>query len=598
MKKNGRDNLINEYKLWTLKVQENYLKDDLSEIEGDDEKIYNRFCRDMTFGTSGLRNLMEAGPNRINPPVIARATLGLSRYLKDNFDSPSCIIAYDTRLHSRELAETALKVLSANQIKAQIFSEPTPVPVLSFAIRHLGVSSGIMITASHNPREYNGYKVYDRHGNQIEEKTAAELERYIGACGYFEDVSCDSGTSDPAGHDSFSGSVKDAYMTALAETLEKANLRHRGQMADRLKICYTPLHGAGRDYVLPVLKALGFSEPVTVDAQMVHDGAFPTCPKPNPENEESFSEALKACYMEREEGRSLPDIILATDPDSDRLGVCSLENGQYVRLTGDEVGVLLLDFIIRRRTVSFESGADSDGKSNSDIYSGSAHLSGKSFGHPVAFKSYVSTPLAERIAAASGVEMRNVFTGFKNIAFGIEKLKQEGREEDFIFGYEESIGYLTGNYTRDKDGILAAAMVALLAEELKERGLTLQERLAEIYEEFGFLRSRSDSVKFDSEREREKINRIMDNLFKGKLRADFKAAGYAVKKETCFRENKMYMADLEGGHRVILRPSGTELRLKMYVFAEGRDAADMNARADGILNLVRTFCESSGGRNY
>ena len=541
-----------EYTRWRGENLPEDLAAELMQIAEDPDEIYDRFCRDMAFGTSGLRGKMGAGTNRINSVVLRKATLGIARYLTERYEAPAVVIGYDTRVNSRDYAQSVAEVYAARGVTAYIFAEPTPVPVVSFAVRHLGINGGIMLTASHNTKEYNGYKVYDHFGNQIDELKASLIEEYINE----EDPFCWQDGQKQGQVIAMDGSVKEAYLEAVkAETLWWDEPEMCLAALAELKVCYTPLNGSGFSYVMSTLENLGVKNIDVVRSQQEPDGNFPTCPSPNPENDHVYDEAFRQCESED----SLPDIIIATDPDSDRLGLVVQMNGEYVHLSGNQVGELMFDYVCRCHSMG---------------------VCGRNLsGNKVAFKSFVSSPLAEEIGRSYGVEVRNVFTGFKNIVREIELMKAAGREDDFLFAFEESLGYLYGDYTRDKDGIMAAQMVCLMAAEQKAAGSNLVQRLEEIYGRYGHTESIATSIVYKQEKDREIMARMMEELFGGKLKR-MQREDAAVLKEFCYRHQKMYCADLAGGHRVIVRPSGTELKMKIYIFAKGQsrdEAIDMAA---------------------
>lgn len=552
-----------EYTRWQGENIPEDLAAELAQMAGDADEIYDRFCRDMAFGTSGLRGKMGAGTNRINSVVLRKATLGIARYLTERYEAPAVVIGYDTRINSREYAQSVAEVFAARGVTACIFGEPTPVPVVSFAVRHLGINGGIMLTASHNTKEYNGYKVYDHFGNQIDELKASLLESYINE----EDSFCWAPAEKQGEVITLDGSVKAAYLEALKKhTLWWDEPEVCRRALAELEVCYTPLNGSGFSYVMDTLGNLGVRKTSVVSSQQAADGNFPTCPSPNPENDQAYDEAFRQC----EAAGSCPDIIIATDPDSDRLGLVVQMNDGYVHLSGNQVGELMFDYVCRCH---------------------SAGVCGRNLeGNKVAFKSFVSSPLAEEIGRAYGVEVRNVFTGFKNIAREIEQMKAAGREDDFLFAFEESLGYLYGDYARDKDGVAAAQMVCLMAAEQKAAGSSLGQRLEEIYSRYGYTESITSSIVYKQEKDRGKMAAMIEELFCGKLKRSQRQDA-AVLKEFCYRHQKMYCADLAGGHRVIVRPSGTELKLKIYIFAKGQSRDEAIDMAAELCSWARNVLE-------
>ena len=561
-----------EYTRWTAQKLPEDLAAELEEIRGNENEIYDRFCKDIAFGTSGMREKMGAGSNRINSVTLRKASRGIGKYLREAHEHPALVIAYDTRINSREYAAGVAEVFAKEGIEVFLFDEPTPVPVLSFAVREMQLCCGIMITASHNPKEYNGYKVYDRFGNQIDEKNAAIAESYIKEINPFTDSAAENTSAEPAAVRTVPKDLKERYLQALEENTPFPRERETvKESLRRLRICYTPLNGSGRPYVLETLKRLGMKAEniLEVESQKLADGNFTTCASPNPEYVEAFNEALKLCETGAEEGEK-PQLILATDPDSDRLGVmCLNEEGAYVRLSGNQTGELLFDYICRCRLSRNEAGAEQ-----------------KEQKEWVAFKSFVSSPLTEEIGRSYGVKVKNVFTGFKNIACEMERIKrrcENGGNEEFLFGFEESLGYLCGDYTRDKDGVMAARLVCLAAAELLVEDKTLYTRLRELYEKYGYMAAMPFSVQYAGERDRRKAEKIIAGLFAGKLKSE------KIIKEFCYREKEMYCAELAGGHRLIVRPSGTEPKLKVYIFARGESASEADENAQEIKACTERF---------
>lgn len=552
-----------EYTKWNAVPLPQDLKAELDEIDGNYDEIWDRFCKDIAFGTSGLRGKMGAGTNRINSVVIRKASMGVAKYLTERYEKPGLVIGFDTRINSREYAASAAEVFAEKGVDAFIFSHPVPVPLLSFAVRFLGLNGGIMITASHNTKEYNGYKVYDHVGNQIDNSKAEIIEDYIKRQDPFEKTTF---RGEGSGRVSVLAEEAElAYLEAInRNTLFWDNSEKCKEALGDLSVCYTPLNGTGLKYVTETLDTLGVGTVQVVESQKEPDGSFPTCPSPNPENDAAFSEALKICKDNRY------DVILATDPDSDRMGAAVLTDDGYCKLSGNQVGELMFDYILR---------CLSAGEGGRKLRKGM-----------VAFKSFVSSPLAEKIGQAYGVQVKNVFTGFKNIVYEVEKLKETGHEDDFVFGFEESLGYLYGNYTRDKDGVMACRMMCLMAGEQKAKGSDLCRRLEEIYEEYGYIESITTEIYYRQEKDKEKMTRTMTFLFSGELkkRPEWEKT---IKKEFCYRRQNMYMADLAGGNRLIVRPSGTELKLKIYIFAGGKTRDEAVDTASKLCSLARKTLE-------
>lgn len=587
---------LQEYARWQKQELPEDLAAELALARKDEGELQDRFCRVMRFGTSGLRGKMGVGTNRINSIILSKATRAISRYLTERYESPAMVIGYDTRHNSREYADGIAQEFARSGIRCYLFAEPTPVPVVSFAIRQLGLNGGVMITASHNTKEYNGYKVYDHFGNQIDDRKAALIEQYMEAePTFWEGVPKDLTEAQKEGTISFlEEDIKEAYLAALErETLWwNEDIVHCKKALGGLRICYTPLNGSGRDYVLAALERVGVREILRVESQDAPNGDFPTCPSPNPEYPETFAEALRTAgsAAEREDrenhgngvlpqetktasagsakdARRWPDLLLATDPDSDRLGVMVRHEGAYRHLSGNQVGELLFDYVCRVHAAGVRGRTLDKNK--------------------VMMKSIVSSPLTEDIAGRYGVRVKNVFTGFKNIAAQIECLNRQEEAGAFLFGFEESLGYLYGDYTRDKDGVMAAQLVCLAAAEAREQDKTLIDRLREIYEDYGYLATRNVSVYYQKEQGRQKTRRIMEGLFADGLKPD----GFAIKKELCYRNPPFYCADLVDATRIIVRPSGTEPKLKTYIFCRGKSEQEAEDAAEAICRRMRNKWE-------
>lgn len=551
------------------------LRAEMEGIKDKKDEIYDRFCRDIAFGTSGLRGKMGAGTNRINTIVIRRATKGVADYICSKYKTAKVIIGFDTRRNSREYAEEAAEVLSRYGIDVYVFDRPVPVPLVSFSIRRMSARAGIMITASHNPKEYNGYKVYDHFGNQIDDRKARLIEKYIGRHAYFEGKQniadepedqaglCEGkspgepgGEVRPWGEELYRDYIEAVKSQALYWSENEEEVKRA--LSD-LKVVYTPLNGAGGSFALKIFQNLGVRNLTIVNEQWEQNGDFPTCPAPNPENEKTFEKALGYCAPDT-------DIIIATDPDSDRMGVMARKDGKFCRLTGDQAGILMLEYV---------------------CWCHGNRIGSKNMrGQKIVYKSFVSSPFAEDIARRYRVMVKNVPTGFKNIAFEMEQLKEAGREKDFLFGFEESLGYLYGDYTRDKDGILALQMICLMAACLKARGIGLWDKLEEMYRHYGYAESKAVSVEFHAEKDRKKIETLMDDLFHGKL-SELMGEHLTVDASHCCED--MFRAFLPGGHQVIVRPSGTELKVKMYGFARGDSKQEALDNLDRLLKELYDF---------
>ncbi|MGN1412905.1 MAG: phospho-sugar mutase [Anaerovoracaceae bacterium] len=564
-----------EYTNWCMQVLSEELQCQLLEIKENEEEIYDRFCRGLTFGTSGIRGRMGVGTCRMNSVVVRRATQGIADYVSRRYAHPAIVISYDTRMHSEEYAYVAAETLAERGIDTWIMGEPQPVPLLSFAVRNMGLAGGIMITASHNPREYNGYKVYDHLGNQIDDEKARGIEACIESHGYFEKKERD-------------GEIRGQIRTVPQGVIEdyRKNISDRAvwwktdasecrKVLGNLSVIYTPLNGTGLAHVTEILRRLGMRDLEVVECQTEGDGQFATCPSPNPENRKAFAEAEKLAKKRIAEGRKPADLLLATDPDSDRMGVMVRDGSEYVLLSGNQAGELIFDYLC-------------------DAVGGPE---GKNLEHRIVYKSLVSSPLADRIGQVRGVTVENTLTGFKNIARKMEQLRQAGREEDFLFGFEESHGYLYGTYTRDKDGVMACQLICLAAGCCMEEKLTLMEKLDQLHETYGYMETRAGALHFQREKDRQVMADIMAELFAGSLQTVW---GLPVDMDRTYEKESVFQGTVktrdasgeEGRcrqHRFVIRPSGTELKLKSYVFAEGQDQEAASEAADAILKELTAW---------
>ena len=535
------------YRLWLDRADES-LQAELKAMEGHPDKIEDAFYRDLAFGTGGLRGVIGAGTNRMNVHVVGKASQGLADYLNAEGGAPSVVIGYDSRINSELFAKTAAGVFAANGIRVNVWPELLSVPTVSYAVRRLGASAGVMITASHNPSKYNGYKVYGPDGCQITTEVAKAVLARIDAIDVFDGVK----TSD-FGTGVADGSIRYIESTVLDDFIAeiKGQSVLFGDAVDRdVAIVYTPLNGTGLKPVTRVLAESGFTNITVVEEQRNPDGNFPTCPYPNPEIREAMELGLK--YAERTHA----DLLLATDPDCDRCGIAvRTDAGDYQLLTGNEVGLLLLDFICAQRAKH-----------------------GKMPKRPVFVKTIVTMDLAEKIAAHYGVETVNVLTGFKFIGEVIGRLEKQGRADDYVLGFEESYGYLTGTYVRDKDGVDAAFMICEMFAFYKTRGVSLLDRLNEIYRDYGYCLNTLHSYEFPGSEGMQRMQGIMAGFHRG--------VGAIAGREVLRVED--YSAGLNGLPKsdvlkyfigdgsVVVRPSGTEPKLKLYisVTAADRDSAE------------------------
>ena len=554
---------LEDYKRWAAaELEDPDLTRELKEIAGDDEQIKDRFAVALKFGTAGLRGVLGAGTNRMNIYVVRQATQGLANWVKTQGGSQSVAISYDSRINSDVFAKTAACVLAANGIHVRIYDALMPVPALSFATRYYKANAGIMITASHNPAKYNGYKAYGPDGCQMTDDAAAivyaEIQKtdvLTGAKRIPFEEGLSSGMIQYVGED---------CKEALYDAIKARSVRPGLCKTAGLKLVYSPLNGSGLVPVTRVLHDIGIDDITIVPEQQYPDGRFPTCPYPNPE----IFEALKLGLELAEKNGA--DLMLATDPDADRVGIAiRCPDGSYELVSGNEVGVLLLDYICQGRIEKGTMPAN-----------------------PVAVKSIVSTPLADAVAKSYGVEMRNVLTGFKWIGDQIARLEAAGQVDRFIFGFEESYGYLAGPYVRDKDAIIGSMLICEMAAYYRSIGSSIKERLEEIYAKFGRYLNKVDSFEFPGLSGMEKMAGIMDGL---RRNPPAEIGGYKVTSVTDYQDTEktglpkanVLIYALEGGATVVVRPSGTEPKIKTYFTTLGKDLAQAQAQKDRLAAALK-----------
>ena len=533
-----------EYNRWLEKANEE-LQIELRAM--DEAAIEDAFYRDLAFGTGGLRGTIGAGTNRMNVHVVAKASQGLSNYLLLTTKSPSVVIGYDSRIKSDVFARTAAGVFAANGVKVHIWPELLPVPTVSFAVRYLHASAGIMITASHNPSKYNGYKVYGSDGCQITKEAAKDILAQIDALDIFSDVHTSS--FDDGLKNGMIDYIDSAVLDSFIKEVKGQSVLFGDEIDRDVAIVYSPLNGTGLKPVTRVLEESGFTNITVVEEQRNPDGNFPTCPYPNPEIREAMELGLKYC---EETGA---DLLLATDPDCDRCGIAVRStSGNYTLLSGNEVGPLLLDYICNQR-----------------------QKHGKQPAHPVFIKTIVTMDLAEKIAEHYGVQTINVLTGFKFIGEQIGILEKHGRETDYICGFEESYGYLTGSYVRDKDAVNAAFMICEMFAYYRTRGKSLLEKLNEIYKEYGYCLNTLHSYEFPGSFGMEKMANIMSSFHEGlseigRMRVE-RTEDYSKGLNGLPASDvlKYYYRDPEVEGSVVIRPSGTEPKLKAYISVTAED---------------------------
>ena len=541
---------------------------ELKQMEGKPEKIEDAFYRSLSFGTGGLRGIIGAGTNRMNLYTVAQATQGAADYICAHFPEGKrrAAISYDSRIKSRLFAETAAQVLAANGVEVKIFSRLMPTPCLSFAVRRLSCCLGIMITSSHNPARYNGYKVYGADGCQITSQAAGEISERIGRLDVFRDVK--RMELEEAVKGKLISVIGEDIVTAYIEAVKAQSLLTEQTEACRdMAIVYTPLNGTGLEPVTRVLKEMGYFNVHLVKEQEQPDGTFPTCPYPNPEVPQAMDLGIALA------GRLKGELLLATDPDCDRVGIAVKDGkGGYQRLSANETGLLLLDYICSRR------------KENGTMPA-----------HPVMAKTIVTTALAETIAAHYGVQVVNLLTGFKYIGEYIGQLEAAGRESDFIFGFEESCGYLSGTYVRDKDGVNAALLICEMAAFYLARGESLLERLNRIYKAYGCCLETQHSYQFEGSAGARQMEEIM-KAFRAK---GANIRGLAVKQVLDYEQgleglpkSNVLKYVLEDGGTVILRPSGTEPKLKLYLSVSSRKKENLEEMERERAEAVERFMEN------
>ena len=520
------------------------------------EQTEDAFYRDLAFGTGGLRGVIGAGTNRMNIYTVAKATQGLADYLNKQREQPSVCIGYDSRIKSDVFARVAAGVFAANGVKVSIWPRLMPVPTVSFAVRHLGADAGVMITASHNPSKYNGYKVYGADGCQITTQAAAQVLAEIEKLDIFRDVH--TGSFEEYLEKGGISYIPEETYTAFVENVKAQSVLFGEEVNKDTAIVYSPLNGAGRWPVLRTLSEMGYTHVTVVAEQAEPDGNFPTCPYPNPEIREAMELGLQ--YAQRNNA----DLLLATDPDCDRVGIAvKNEKGEYVLLSGNETGILLLDYICSQRAKH-----------------------GKMPEKPVMVKTIVTMDLAERIAAHYGLETRNVLTGFKYIGEQIGLLEAQGQKERYVFGFEESYGYLTGTYVRDKDGVGGAYMICEMFSYYAARGIRLTDKLLELYREYGYCRNTLHSFQFEGSAGFAKMQRIMARFRQGipsfgGLRVE-KLLDYSLGLDGLPKSDVLKFL-LEGGCSLVVRPSGTEPKLKLYLSVTAEDAQAAAAIETSIL---------------
>ncbi len=551
------------------------LINELNSIKEDQKEIYERFYTDLKFGTAGLRGVIGAGTNRMNIYTVRRATQGLANFLNKKYKNPSVAISHDSRIKADLFAREAASVLAANGVKAYISNELQPTPVVSFAVRELKTQAGIMVTASHNPAKYNGYKCYGSDGCQMTDVNANAVFEEIEKVNYFgEDIKLVD--FDKAIESGMIEWISDDLYEKYLDNVQNQSVNPGVCEDSGLKVVYTPLNGAGNKLVRKILGRNGVKDIVIVTEQEMPDGNFTTCPYPNPEIKEALALGLELCEKEK------PDLLLATDPDSDRVGIAVKTDDGYRLMSGNETGIMLMNYILSCR------------KANGTLPE-----------NPVAVKTIVTSKLVDKVCEKYGCELKNVLTGFKYIGEQILLLEQKKEENRYVFGFEESYGYLAGSYVRDKDAVVASMLICEMAAYYRKQGKSLNEVMNELYDEFGYYYNKTEAFEFEGSEGMQKMADIMSAL---RNSHPSELAGFKVinvsdylnsyskdlvsgKQEVIdLPKSNVLSYSLEGGGAAIVRPSGTEPKIKVYITAVGK--SEDNAKdiaADMIDSVTKTL---------
>ena len=569
-------NIGTAYENWlkNAKDDEDLIRE-LESIAEDEHEKYERFYTELKFGTAGLRGIIGAGTNRMNIYTVRRATQGLANFLKSKYDNPSVAISHDSRIKADLFAREAARVLGANGVKVYISKELEPTPVVSFAVRELKTQAGIMVTASHNPAKYNGYKCYGSDGCQMTDVNANAVFDEICKVDYFNGdiklISFEEGLE--SGIIEFVG--EEVYESYLAKVQEQSV--HAGVCkGSGLKVVYTPLNGAGNKLVREIFKRIGVENVIVVPEQEMPHGNFTTCPSPNPEIKEALSLGLALCEKEQ------ADLLIATDPDSDRVGIAVKTEKGYRLMSGNETGIMLMNYVLSGR------------KENGTLPE-----------KPVAVKTVVTSKLVERVCEKYGCELKTVLTGFKYIGEQILHLEEKHEEYRYVFGFEESYGYLAGNYVRDKDAVVASMLICEMAAYYRTKGKSLNEVMNDLYDEFGYYFNKTEAFEFDGSAGMQRMADIMSKMRESHPK---EIAGYKVVVASDYLKSvtkdmvngteevidlpksNVLAYSLEGGGAAIVRPSGTEPKIKVYITAVGTSEKDARAIADNMIQaMVKTL---------
>ena len=568
------------YELWCQRATEDAdVVAELAAVAGNEAEIRDRFYRELAFGTGGLRGVIGAGSNRMNIYTVRKATQGLANYLKDRYASSAVAVSFDSRIKSDVFAREAACVLAAAGITVHLFPQLEPTPVLSYAVRYYGTQAGIMVTASHNPAKYNGYKCYGPDGCQMTDADAGDVLEYINKVDLFEDVH--TMAYDAAVEAGLIQIIGDELLESFTQQVLAQQVNPGVSAEAGLRLVYTPLNGTGNLPVREILRRVGIKEVSIVPEQELPDGNFPTAPFPNPEIRQAFECALKLA-----KSMDTPaDLLLATDPDCDRVGIAVYNGEDYTLMSGNEVGCLLLDYVVSCRKANGTLPAD-----------------------PVVIKTIVTTNMAKSIAQKYGCELRDLLTGFKYIGEQIGVLESEGRADRYVIGFEESYGYLAGSYVRDKDAVVASMLIVEMASYYHKQGISLLQRMEQLYQEHGFYRNALVNVAFEGEQGMHDMDRLMTGLRETPPTeiAGLKVlacADYGLRVATdlvtgdrtplTLPKSNVLAYTLEGGAGLIIRPSGTEPKVKGYITAIGETPeaaaaceATLCAAAEAIMKNV------------
>lgn len=566
-------NFMKSYNDWCqYAIEDNDLVNELENIKDNENEIYERFYKSLTFGTAGLRGIIGAGTNRMNIYVVRQATQGLANYIINKYGKGSVAISHDSRIKADLFMNEAARVLAANGIKVYITSELQPTPVLSYLVRYFKCQAGIMVTASHNPAAYNGYKAYGEDGCQMTDVAAGLVYDEICKIDIFNNVKTID--FDEAVGKGLIEYVKDDVYDSYLEKVMEQQINPEICKGTDLKVVYTPLNGCGNKLVRKVLAKIGVTDVTIVPEQELPDGNFTTCPYPNPEIREALQKGLELCEKVQ------PDLLLATDPDADRVGIAVKDyDGSYRLITGNENGIMLTDYILSSR------------KSNNTLPE-----------NPVVVKTIVSTKLINKLCEKYGCELKNVLTGFKYIGEVILNLEKNNEENRFVFGFEESYGYLAGSYVRDKDAVVASMLVCEMAAYFKRQGKSLAEVIDGLYAEYGNYLNKTVAFQFDGAAGMQKMGEIMASI---RENSPEEICGYKVVKISDYllsKEKDMQTGEqveinlpksdviafnLENDHAVIVRPSGTEPKIKLYITAVGNSAENATEIAENLINASK-----------